>query len=224
VKEKIMQTDYLPQSFAAFREWVRNFLTVARENKDEWGLPQAPLAAMERFFEDYHVIDDTASGPDATKSSRVRRREARKALSALIRTFVNKYVNPNDAVGDAERAMLGLRVRRRNNKPTGEPNDSPEFIIKITNIRVLAVHFWERGAFSKAKPAGVSGAIIRYAVLDAPPADLKCLTEALLATRTPQTLSFREEERGKTVYIALQWLTRTGKTGPFSEIKHTIVP
>jgi hypothetical protein len=60
-------------------------------------------------------------------------------------------------------------------------------------------------------------------VLDHPPADAGELTKALLATRTPHTLEFTEEERGKTVYVALQWQNNKGQKGPWSEILWAIV-
>jgi hypothetical protein len=80
------------------------------------------------------------------------------------------------------------------------------------------------GSDSKAKPYGVNGAVIIYAVLDAPPADHSALTSSVLATRTPHILEFTEEERGKTVYVAICWQNEKGQKGPWSEIESAIVP
>jgi hypothetical protein len=71
-----MASDYIPHSYAAFRAWARNFLQTAEENKTEWGLPDAPLAALRAAYEDYELIDDNASGAEATSSRRIRRKEA----------------------------------------------------------------------------------------------------------------------------------------------------
>jgi hypothetical protein len=80
------------------------------------------------------------------------------------------------------------------------------------------------GHKSKAKPYGVNGAVIAYAVLDAPPADVSALTRSVPATRTPHVLEFTEEERGKTVYVAICWQNEKGEKGPWSEIESAIVP
>jgi hypothetical protein len=80
------------------------------------------------------------------------------------------------------------------------------------------------GSKSNAKPYGVNGAVIVYAVLDAPPADVSALTRSVLATRTPHILEFTEEERGKTVYVAICWQNEKGEKGPWSEIESAIVP
>jgi hypothetical protein len=42
--------------------------------------------------------------------------------------------------------------------------------------------------------------------------------------RTPHTLKFDETDRGKTVYIALQWQNERGITGQWSDIKSTVIP
>ncbi|MDR0751261.1 MAG: hypothetical protein LBF12_01545, partial [Christensenellaceae bacterium] len=68
------------------------------------------------------------------------------------------------------------------------------------------------------------GAVIAYAVLDAPPADVSALIRSVLATRTPHILEFTEEERGKTVYVAICWQNEKGERGPWSEIESAIVP
>ena len=80
------------------------------------------------------------------------------------------------------------------------------------------------GSNSKAKPYGTTGAIIACAVLDAPPAHPGALTRSILATRTPYILEFTEEERGKTVFIAICWQNKKGERGPWSEIESAIVP
>jgi hypothetical protein len=57
--------------------------------------------------------------------------------------------------------------------------------------------------------------------LSAPSGDL---TRSVLATRTPHILEFTEEERGKTVYVAICWQNEKGEKGPWSEMESAIVP
>jgi hypothetical protein len=45
-----------------------------------------------------------------------------------------------------------------------------------------------------------------------------------MASKTPHSLDFPEEERGKTVYIAAAWQNERGIIGPWSEIQNAIIP
>jgi hypothetical protein len=61
-------------------------------------------------------------------------------------------------------------------------------------------------------------------IRNTPPEDTGDLTHSVLAIRTPHTMEFFEEERGKTVYIAIQWQNEKGEKGPWSEIESVIIP
>ncbi|MDR0403194.1 MAG: hypothetical protein LBH35_06355, partial [Treponema sp.] len=65
---------------------------------------------------------------------------------------------------------------------------------------------------------------VSWAVLDKAPLEPDELGHAELATRSPHLLRFREEDRGKRVYIAMQWQNESGVKGDFTEIQSTIIP
>jgi hypothetical protein len=94
----------------------------------------------------------------------------------------------------------------------------------VPDFRRLKVLFHDMGSDSKAKSYDVNGAVVAYAVLDAPPVDPTVLTRTALTTRTPHILEFTEEERGKTVYVAICWQNEKGEKGLWSEIESAIVP
>jgi hypothetical protein len=50
------------------------------------------------------------------------------------------------------------------------------------------------------------------------------MTNTVLATRSPHLLHFDEEERGKRVYITLQWQNESGIRGDPAEMQMAIVP
>jgi hypothetical protein len=91
---------------------------------------------------------------------------------------------------------------------------------EVLDVRRLKVHFRDLDSESKARPYGTNGAVIFYAVLDAP-ADL---THSVPATRTPHILEFTGQERGRTVYLAICRQNEKGEKGPPSEIESAIVP
>lgn len=119
---------------------------------------------------------------------------------------------------------MGLHVRDNTPTTIQVPTTRPELEIEVYDVRRLKVVFHDMDSNSKAKPYGTNGAVIAIAVLDAPPIDHSALTRTVLATRTPHILEFTEEERGKTVYIAICWQNEKGQRGPWSEIVSAIIP
>jgi hypothetical protein len=65
----------------------------------------------------------------------------------------------------------------------------------------------------------MNGAVISWGIFDAPPAGPEALTHTELATRSPHLLHFQEEDRGKTVYISLQWQNESGIRGDPTEMQ-----
>jgi hypothetical protein len=123
---------------------------------------------------------------------------------------------------DSDWLRIGLKPRDMIRTPHIEVNEVVEFELKLHEIRQILVNFWVKGTAHKAKPAGYDGAVIIWAVLDAP--DVHSLTRHTMASKTPHSLDFPEEERGKTVYIAAAWQNERGIIGPWSEILNTIIP
>ncbi|MDR1565820.1 MAG: hypothetical protein LBS48_00875, partial [Treponema sp.] len=69
-----------------------------------------------------------------------------------------------------------------------------------------------------------NGAVISWGIFDTPPESLKAMTNTVLATRSPHLLHFDEEERGKRVYITLQWQNESGIRGDPAEMQMAVIP
>jgi hypothetical protein len=107
----------------------------------------------------------------------------------------------------------------------GKPKTRPVFSIEVMDTRFLALHFYdETTPDSRARPYGMNGAVVFYAILDHPPTSIRELTRTVLATRTPHLLHFEEEDRGKTVYIAMVWQSESGELGDPTEIQSVVIP
>jgi hypothetical protein len=77
----------------------------------------------------------------------------------------------NPIITDAQRIALGLHVRDKKPSTISVPPTRPELDIDVLDFRRLKILFHDMGHDNKAKPHGVNGAVIAYAVLDAPPAN-----------------------------------------------------
>jgi hypothetical protein len=215
--------DYIPQKDSELVAWSSNFTTVVAANASAWGIPPDEVAALRTAYDLFAALQKQADSPAKTSIIVAEKNAAREALEAKIRGMVGFRLK-NPIITDAQRIALGLHVHDTKPSNIPAPTSRPEIDIDVIDFRRLKVVFHDMGSESKAKPYGVNGAVIVYAVLDAPPADPNALTRSVLATRTPHTLEFTEEERGKTVYVAICWQNEKGEKGPWSEIESAIVP
>jgi hypothetical protein len=149
--------------------------------------------------------------------------EKRKAYEKLLRILV-QMLESNPLVTDDDRRAMGIAIRSKTRTPVPPPDTYPEYIIDTSLIRCLIIFFRDLGSKSKAKPRGIHGAEIRWAILDHPPLSVDELIHSGFNTRSPFKLTFSERERGKTVYFCLCWENTRGVKGPWSEIVMAIIP
>jgi hypothetical protein len=162
-------------------------------------------------------------GQPHTSADILAKNRRKKEGKHTLRVFNNEFILYSTVVSEEDKVDLGNKPANPPS-PIPDPNTRPEFSIEILDIMRLAIHFWDQGSTSKARPYGMDGAVIYWAILDHVPANIKELTNSVLATRTPHILEFTEEDRGKRVYIAMRWQNEKGRKGPASEIQSAIIP
>lgn len=215
--------DYIPQKDSELVPWSANFTGQVVANAAAWAIPSGEVSVLQEADTTFAILHAQADSPARNSIIVAEKNAARTTLVGIIRTLVGFRLK-NPVITDAQRIALGLHVRDTTPSTIPVPHTRPELDIDVVDFRRLKVLFHDQGSDSKAKPYGVNGAVIIYAVLDAPPADHSALTRSVLATRTPHILEFTEEERGKTVYVAICWQNEKGERGPWSEIESAIVP
>jgi hypothetical protein len=215
----------IPMDNNGIRSWANSFITQCDTNKTAWSVPTDAVTEICSLWDGYDVALAKALAPDThSKPATAAKDAAKKALRNALTVFVAKYIDNNDIITTPIREQLGLPAKDRKRTPIPTPTTYPEFFIKVKDIRTLEIHFKPMGSASRGRPYGYNGAIIYFAVLDAPPNDLSELIHSLLATKTPYTLTFTEAERGKRVYIVLVWQNEKGEKGPYSQIEEAIIP
>jgi hypothetical protein len=137
-----------------------------------------------------------------------------EAFTGICRTVVT----------DADLANMNIPPIDKTRTPIGKPPTRPVFYIMVKDTRLLLIHFQDQDTESKAIPYGMNGAVISWGIFDTPPSGPEALTHTELATRTPHPLHFAEADRGKTVYIALQWQNESGIRGESTEMQSAIIP
>jgi hypothetical protein len=218
-----MTTDYIPQKDAELAAWSANFTTQIANNLGAWDIPEQEVMDLQTASASFAMLHAQADSPAKTKIIVEEKNAARKVLVGLIRGLVSFRLK-NPVITGAQRIAMGLHLRDTTYSKVPPPVSRPELDIDVFDVRRLKIHFHDMNSTSKAKPYGTNGAVIAYAVLDTPPASPDELTRDLLATRTPHILEFTEQERGRTVYVAICWQNEKGEKGPYSEIESAIVP
>jgi hypothetical protein len=222
-----MSKDWIPHEDTAFDAHYKKYCRIVNQKTSgsppEWAhIPAARVTDLNTGYADWH----TACGKLRTAHTSgdvLAKNKAKEAGMRILRTFNNEFILYSTLVSEQDKVDLGNHPHNPPS-PIPDPPTRPEFYLKILDIMRLAIHFWDQGSVSKAKPYGIAGAVIYWAILDHVPSGIGELTNSALATRTPYILEFTEQQRGKTVYIALRWQNTKGRTGPASEIQSAIVP
>jgi hypothetical protein len=163
--------------------------------------------------------------PDAGKVSTEQKRLALKALKKGVQGMVNGHINHNAAVTDDDRVALGLYVYKPDRSPVNAPETTVILRPAAGLARQVTVYFTDSGTPDKrAKPYGAASMELDCGVLPSPPADLGELHRHESASKSPLVLTFREEDRGKRVYMAGRWKTAGQKEGPSGEIVSAVIP
>ncbi|MDR3198243.1 MAG: hypothetical protein LBU34_10290 [Planctomycetaceae bacterium] len=214
---------YLPRRDSELVAWGTNFTGQINLHLTEWSIPSDEYYALNTALQNFVHLHMQVDSPAKTHTLVIEKDAARKEFERLVRGLVDFRLK-NPIITDAQRSDLGLPIHDRKPTPIPKPKTHPDFVILVNDLRQLLVDFHEHESENKARPYGYNGAVISYAILDKPPAGPEELTHTVLATRTPFTLEFTEQERGKTVYIAIQWQNEKGEKGLFSAIQSAIVP
>jgi hypothetical protein len=217
------KTDYIPRKDAELVPWSDNFRAHVAANAAEWGIPDGEVEELEAATGTFAALQAEADSPVRNPIIVAEKNAARRNLVRIIRTMTSFRLK-NPVITRAGRIAMGLHVRDVAYSTIGVPTSHPALHVETSNARELKIAYANRGSRSKAKPYGISGAVIAYAVADEPPASQDDLTRSLLVTRTPYFLEFAEQERGHRVYFAVCWQNEKGRKGPWSDMTSTIVP
>jgi hypothetical protein len=224
---RFIMKHWIPQAileFVAFcKKWKTVLETAAYVTAFGWvqEAVTACLAAIDAFVTAYD-----AWTADDSSLKRAQRDDARNAAEQAIEHFAAHSVRYNEKMTETQRyEILGVRTWHPGH-PIDVPPTVPELSIRLGHICQLIVEYRDLGALRNGKPDNVHGIEIRWAFLDHPPVDIEAeLFNSAFDTRHPFRITFKEADRGKTVYFAARWeIMREGKKGDFGPIVSAVVP
>jgi hypothetical protein len=220
-----MRKDYIPRSDGNFLVWVKNLFLYVVAHAMEWNLNPASWASIDPpMIMAYDNALTKAQDPNRGKADVLAKNEARKTLESATRRYVKEHLEYNSLISNEDRERMGLPVHDTKPTPVVEPSTLPVASVKQPSPGVVEVHVVDSESGRKAKPAGVHGFEMAWAILETAPADWSELTHSSFCTRTPLRLTFSGQERGKALYFALRWENTKGAKGPWNDINNTIIP
>jgi hypothetical protein len=197
-KEAVTKT----QTWLLDSTWISGTLTPARNKwNTAWTAYENPATRTTLI---------TAAKQDA-------RDEYEKVLMILVANL-----RSNTRLTDDDRRAVGIHIRDTKPTPAPVPTTFPVLAIDTSTARRLTINFRDSASTSAAKPKGVHGAEIKWLVADEKPT-VEQLTNSTFDTRTPYTLIFTDDQRGKIVWICARWENTRGEKGPWGDMESGII-
>jgi hypothetical protein len=151
--------------------------------------------------------------------------EAESEFRPAYRQLYTGLLRNNPLVTDDDLVSMSLPKRPSGGgKPAPVPGSLVKAKINLPSPGVIEIHFFDADTERRAKPPGVHGAEIVWAILDTPPADWSDLINSSFDTNSPFRLAFELHQSGKRVYFALRWENTRGEKGPFGAIDSAVIP
>jgi hypothetical protein len=182
------------------------------------GIPPALVTANTEKLAAYTAAYHAAEGPNAGTLDRENRKEKREALSKNIRKIKNAYLDADPLEEVTPEILLDCGLHPKDLTRTDVPDPTEVVPFTLENggyLQIIVKH--------PHRPPRYNGAVARYKVGGAPPANHKELTQSKLLTRPREILTFEDEALGQTLYISLYWQNEKGRLGPPSPIQSHVI-
>ncbi|MDR1290662.1 MAG: hypothetical protein LBK06_05630 [Planctomycetaceae bacterium] len=217
--------DFVPDKDDMFYSWANTLFGYITPTKlTAWSIPTTTFNKVRDLQDLFNAAYEKWKEPNSGHVDTVEKNKTRAEFEKALRIFVKSHLTYNQEVTDIDRATMVIPIHKTTRDDAPIPITYPIMEIITSMLRRLIIHFRDQNSTSKAKPFGVHGAEIRWAILDTPPVDVKDIVNSVFCTHSPCTLEFEEHDRGKRIYLVIRWENTRGQKGPWSPIESVIIP
>jgi hypothetical protein len=153
-----------------------------------------------------------------------------KALKTAYRGLYMQFIKYNQLVTDEDLDRMKFPPRWDGTRSPSPVADRPPAVkASISLPRVIRLYFGtphgkKQNEVKHGKPRGQRGSEIRWALSPANVKNIEDLVNSSFVTRSPLTLFFEEDDRGKAFYFAACWENTRGKKSIFGDIQRVFIP
>ena len=215
---------FLPSTDAGLLAFSLNFSTLITAAPVDYGLTAPDATTITAKHAAYSAAYAAAVNPDTRTSVTIATKDAAKAdLAVCIRGFA-AMIKADTGVLDAKKLGLGLLLGGDGRTPVPAPLTFPMLAIPASGPLTHTIRFADSTTPDKrSKPEGVVALQLFCEVGSAAPTDpLECRFQRVV-TKQPYQMQFGSADAGKTAFYYARWQTRTGLTGPWSQVKSMTV-
>lgn len=220
-----MAASYIPTKDSLFEAWDLNWTTLLTANPALYGTTAADAAAQTALYNTWHAAYLITSNPNTkTKPAVASKNAARVAATHGIRPLA-QVIAGNPGVTNANKLALGLNLQSSTG-PTPLPPPSSYPILALVGLTPgnITLKFTDSlDGISRKKPAGVLSGLLWGKVSDTVITDPTLLDFLDPFNAQPFDLDTSALVKGKIIYMAANWSTRTGLRGPWSPILSTVI-
>ena len=217
---------YIPAKDADLSNWMLNFSTLISASPATYGLLSSDatlIAAQKRCVSgclrprDEPVDEDCGYG--------FFQNTAKVTALAVIRPYA-QTISLNPGVASSDKTAVGVNPRTSTPSIITPPTSNPILSVQSAANLSLILRYRDSAASPsvKAKPYGVTACRISAMVSATPVTDPTTLPFCVQATKSPLTITRASGDAGKQLYMAAQWVIRTGGVSPWSPIINFTVP
>ncbi|GAB6393661.1 MAG: hypothetical protein MdMp014T_3034 [Treponematales bacterium] len=209
---------YMPRPEGAYLDWSANFIDVVNQHKSAWGIPDAKVTEMQTLQTDIEALHTKCESNEGTRTDRVNK-NGKIVLLKHKQVALVAQLQAADYMTDPWRMELGITVKDSDPSPVGVPEAPPDWSMRSSGYLKIRYDIRPEGAEKPHIPKGYNGAIVRYALADAPITEVSQLTRSQLLNRGISEMQLGPEADGKYLSAALEWETHTNLHGPLSAIQ-----
>jgi hypothetical protein len=215
--------DYVPSHDDDLLTFAKTFYAYAFAHYSQWAVP-SPQNPLSGDIDAFESLLGAYKEPNHGKVDTLNKNEAKKTLTAALRTYIQGYVARNPTVTDGDREQMGLPLRDTTPTPHPVPGLKPDTEAEPWGKgrhRVTAVNP-ETG--TKKKPALVKGVAFAHRVrnADAPKSRADDMPSEF-QVGTERSFQWTEADYGRVADYATAYENEGGKRGQWSYVASVII-
>jgi hypothetical protein len=209
----IPSAPYIPPRDADFDAWFNNLNTLITATPAAYGLVAGDAVIIDAQWDIWHPAYLLLTNPATKTSPNVAAKDvARVNAESVLRPYCQR-IRANAGVSDALKVGLGLNLQPTTLTPIPAPGTVPVLSQRAATAGQMVLSYHDSVLSGKAKPYGSIGIEIFVNYGASPNTDPSQAAFHSRVTKSPCTITWPVDQRGKVATIFGRYVTRGGPSG-----------